>query len=365
MEEHNKTESFACTNCGADLEYKPGTQYLSCKYCGTENEIPQTTGEIEELDFNAYLTTKAKDEEKITENFVKCNNCGATSTLDANIISSNCPYCATPLIIDDTKDESILKPKSLLPFKLNKDEAKNEFKKWISKLWFTPTKLNKATLNFDHFKGVYVPYWTYDTDTFSEYVGQRGDYYYETESYTTTNEDGESETRTEQVRKVRWTYVNGSVSTSFDDILIVATKSLPEKYIYELEPWDLENLVSFDKKYLSGYVSEKYQVELKEGFEIAKNIADNEIKDLVQNDIGGDEQRIGSIDTQYNNITFKHLLLPVYVSAYRYKDKLFQFVINARTGEVQGQRPYSWAKITLTIVAILAVIGTIIFFAQQ
>ena len=102
-----------------------------------------------------------------------------------------------------------------------------------------------------------------------------------------------------------------------------------------------------------------------EGFEIAKGIADPEIRDLIRRDIGGDEQRIISINTQYNDITFKHLLLPVFVSAYKYKDKLYQFLVNGRTGEVQGQRPYSWIKIAGLVVLVAAVVGSIIYFANR
>lgn len=363
-EEHKQVESFACTNCGADLKYKPGTLHLNCEYCGTANEIPQIDAVIEELDFEKYLAEKWDDEVKLSEIYIKCNTCGASSTFEPNITSAKCPYCTSPLVLDQAKEEKVIQPKSLLPFKLDKNGAKNQFKKWVKKLWFAPNNLKKATLNFDQFKGIYIPYWTFDTDTNSQYIGQRGDYYYVTQSYTTT-ENGKTVTKTRQVRKTRWRMVSGQVHRFFDDILTVATKSLPEKYIYKLEPWDLENLVPFDKSYLSGFISEKYQIELAEGFEIAKNIAETEIRQLVRMDIGGDEQRITTLNTQYNDITFKHLLLPVYVSAYKFKNKVYQFLVNGRTGEVQGQRPYSWIKITLAVIAALIVIAVIVFFANQ
>ncbi|TRX70419.1 hypothetical protein [Carboxylicivirga sp. M1479] len=352
--------TFACVSCGADLKYKPGTQHLNCEYCGAENEIPQVEEEIEELDFHTFLKQKSESETSIEANFVKCDSCGASSTLEEDVTATNCAYCAAPLVIEHAQNESVIQPKSLLPFKLNKDEAKDEFKTWLKKLWFAPNDLRKAVLNFDHFKGVYIPYWTYDTDTFSNYVGQRGDYYYVTETYTTT-ENGKSVTKTRQVRKTRWSHASGRVHKFFNDILTVATRSLPQKYIYKLEPWDLENLVPFDRSYISGFIAEKYQIGLEEGFGIAKDIADPKIRELVRRDIGGDEQRIISLNTSYRDITFKHLLLPVFVCAYLFKGKLYQFLVNGRTGEVQGQRPYSWIKVTLAVVAVLLLIAAIIF----
>jgi DNA-directed RNA polymerase subunit RPC12/RpoP len=352
--------TFACSSCGADLKYKPGTHKLTCEYCGAENEIPQIEAELEELDFHTYLEQSSEKEETFTEKFVKCQNCGASSTLEPNVTSANCPYCSSPLIVEQAQDEHVILPKSLLPFKLEKQQAKGGFKKWVNKLWFAPNDLKKASLSFDHFKGIYIPYWTYDTDTYSNYMGQRGVHYYVTESYTTT-ENGKSVTKTRQVRKTRWHHVSGRVHQFFDDILTVATRSLPQKYIYKLEPWDLENLVPFDKSYLSGFITEKYQIDLAEGFDIAKTIAEPEIRQSVRRDIGGDEQRIISLNTSYKDITFKHLLLPVFVCAYLFKGKLYQFLVNGRTGEVQGERPYSWIKIVLAVMVALIVIGAIIY----
>ncbi|WP_372808881.1 hypothetical protein [Pontiella sp.] len=364
MESPEAAVSFACTSCGAELTYQPGTTTLACQYCGAENEIPEIDESVEELDFLAYLTEAATKEEELVGHFVKCDSCGASCTLEPNITASDCPYCSTPLVMEHAHDETVIKPKSLLPFKLSQDQALAEFKEWVGKRWFAPNDLKKASLNFDHFKGVYIPYWTFDTDTYSSYTGQRGDHYYETQHYTTT-ENGKSVTKTRQVRKTRWRFVRGHVSKAFDDILIVASESLPKKCIEKLEPWDLDNLVPFEKSYLSGFISERYQIELGDGFERAKDIADAEIRRLVRRDIGGDEQRISRVNTRHDDITFKHLLLPVFVCAYRFKDQLYRFLVNGRTGEVQGERPWSWIKITGLVLGLLAVVGIVALIATR
>ncbi|AUP81570.1 hypothetical protein C1H87_08220 [Flavivirga eckloniae] len=355
--------TFPCTDCGADLKYKPGTEHLNCEYCGANNDIPQIEGDIEELDYYEFLAKKSESEETFVESFVKCGNCGASSTLEPNVTSSHCPYCSTPLVLEQAHDEKMIQPKSILPFKLDKNAAKDELEKWIKDLWFAPNDLKKASLNFDFFKGIYIPYWTYDTETDTNYIGQRGEYYYVTETYTETV-DGKSVTKTRQVRKTRWHPAAGNVQKFFDDLLIVATKSIPEKYAFNLEPWDLENLVPFNKNYLSGFVTEKYQIELDEGFQMAKEVADPEIRRLIERHIGGDEQRIISMNVNYTDITFKHLLLPVFVSSYKFKDKLYKFLVNGRTGEVQGERPYSTIKIALAVIAGLIIIGLAIYIYQ-
>jgi LSD1 subclass zinc finger protein len=352
-------EKFNCTSCGAELNYNPGTTYLTCQYCNASNEIPVSNETIEELDFQTYVHGVIKKEDQTTETYVKCGSCGASETIDPQLTAANCVYCGTSLVLESASDEEIIQPNSLLPFKLNKNEGREAFKKWINSFWFAPNKLKKASLNFEHFKGVYVPYWTFDTQTYSLYTGQQGTHYYVSETYT---DNGQTKSR--QVRKTSWSMVSGNVSVNFDDILVVATQSLSPEHIQKLEPWDLPNLVPYDKSYVSGFISEKYQVDLATGFSKAKDYADRDIRVAVNRDIGGDEQRILSLQTRHDNVTFKHILLPVYVSAYRYKNKLYQFLVNARTGEVQGERPWSWIKIAGAILLVIVLIGAIILAMQ-
>lgn len=356
--------SFACTSCGANLTYKPGTKNLHCDHCGAENEIPDLGEPVNENDFYAFINNQAATSTMLTVSTVSCDKCGATTTVDPNIKSSACPYCTAPLVVQNHHTDSIIQPKGILPFKLTKDDARSRFRKWLGSLWFAPNDLKKAGTDTDRFNGIYIPYWTFDSDTRSAYMGQRGTYYYTTEHYTTT-ENGRSVTKTRQVRHVRWVTVSGHINHFFDDVLVIASNSLPLKYAEKLEPWDLENVQSFNESYLGGFITEKYQVELRQGFDKAKAKMDEQIRQMVRRDIGGDEQRILNVNTNHSGITFKHLLLPVYLSAYKYKGKVFQFLVNGRTGEVQGQRPYSAWKIALAVIAALIVIGVIIYFATK
>jgi len=151
----------------------------------------------------------------------------------------------------------------------------------------------------------------------------------------------------------------------FNDVLVLASHSLPKGYAEELEPWDLQNLVPYQDEYLSGFQAESYQLDLPQGFEVAKTIMADYIAVLIRQDIGGDHQRISSMDTRYAGVTFKHTLLPVWISAYRFHDRTFRFLVNARTGEVQGERPYSWVKITLLVLSILVVMAIVFLATSQ
>jgi hypothetical protein len=132
-----------------------------------------------------------------------------------------------------------------------------------------------------------------------------------------------------------------------------------------LEPWDLENLVPYNEDYLKGFSSEYYQVALNQGFDDAKQKMDNVIYQDIAFDIGGDQQRIDQFNTTHNNTTYKHCLLPVWSAAFRYRNKSYRFVINGRTGQVQGERPYSYWKIAFAVCAGLVIAAIALVVVQN
>ncbi|HIP60670.1 MAG TPA: hypothetical protein EYH01_09610 [Campylobacterales bacterium] len=167
------------------------------------------------------------------------------------------------------------------------------------------------------------------------------------------------------VARVEWTPVRGVVERDFDDVLIGATRTIPRKLIDSLEPWDLHNLENFDDKYLSGFESEVYQVALDDGFEYAKDYMSYAIREAVRRKIGGDKQQITDLKIYHDKSSFKYILLPIWTAHFRHNKKDFRFAINARSGQIRGERPYSKTKIFLAIVLGIAVLGTFFLAAEM
>lgn len=355
-------KTFSCKDCGGDLQFNPGTDVIECPYCGVENKIAIEKKEIEELDFASFLEKAEQEEQKEEIIAVRCNSCGAQISLGKNITASECPFCASK-IVAQSKSIKEIKPKSLLPFKIGKKQAAESFKIWLKKIWFAPNKV-KNFARIHGFNGIYTPYWTYDFNTTTSYIGQRGKYYYVDVEYTTP-ENGKTVKKTRKERRTRWYPANGTVNNTFDDVLVIGSNTLPKKYAERLEPWDLKSLTPYNAEYLSGFRVESYSIGLKDGFREAQRKADPVIVDTIKRDIGGDEQRINSKNVFYRGISFKHILLPIWVSAYRYKDKVYRFLVNARTGEVQGERPWSWVKIAFASVVAALIVGIILYFILQ
>ncbi|MGH7133488.1 MAG: hypothetical protein ACREJO_16280 [Phycisphaerales bacterium] len=353
-----KARQFPCAQCGAKLEYAPGTEVLKCPYCTHENVIPKGTLIVEEQDYHQTLSklkNNALEHEPMT---VKCSRCAAEVSKPANVSAFRCPFCGSDIVATEQCHKQV-KPGALLPFKVTRQQADGAFRTWLVSLWFAPSGLKKQGKLDAAISGVYLPYWTYDCRTITRYTGDRGDYYYVPVTVTVMV-NGKPTMQTQMQQRVRWTPCSGVVDNAFDDLLVPASRSLPSDKAKILEPWDLPALVVYDDAYLSGFAAESYQVELPAGFETAKGLMAPEIEATIRGDIGGDVQRIGGVNVQYLDITYKHLLLPVWISSFRYLNKVYQFFVNARTGEVTGERPWSAWKITGLVVACLIAVGIIV-----
>ncbi|WP_044008343.1 TFIIB-type zinc finger domain-containing protein [Leisingera methylohalidivorans] len=353
---------FPCPNCGADYRFDPDAGALICDHCGQREDVrggPWAGSALQEQDFRAALAEQLPDAEMEVTRVSACPNCAAQVEFDPDTHARECPFCATP-VVTGTGSNRHIKPKGVLPFAMTERAAHKAMTDWLGGLWFAPGGLREYARKGRRMQGIYVPYWTYDAQTRSRYSGQRGTVYYVTETY---RQDGK--TRTRQVPKVRWTAVSGRVQRFFDDVLVLASKGLPKRYTEALEPWDLSQLEPYQPQYLAGFRAEAYTVDLETGFAEAGQRMDRAIERDVRFDIGGDRQRIGGIDTQVSDVTFKHILLPVWLAAYKYRGKTYRFVINGQSGRVQGERPYSAVKIAAAALAAAIVIAAIAYFAGQ
>jgi len=358
---------WPCDNCGADLRFAPGQTELVCDHCGNRQPIPRAMREQTERAMGEHdlarglrddLAPGAMEEPQTTP----CLNCGALVEFSGAKHASQCPFCATPVVIGTGTNRQI-KPQALIPFQLDERTARASMATWLGRLWFAPNGLVEYARKGRALSGLYVPYWTFDAATRSAYSGQRGTYYYET-CMVTVEVNGKRQQRQEQVRKTRWQSVSGRVARAFDDVLVMASQSLPRGYTEGLAPWDLGALQPYRPDFLAGFLAEGYTVSLSDGNALAQQIMAQTIRGDVARDIGGDAQQITAINTDYRAETFKHILLPVWMAAYKYNGKTFRFVVNGQSGKVQGERPYSAWKITFAVIAAALILGTIAYLSQ-
>ncbi len=348
---------FPCEVCGADLRYNPANGALTCDHCGHHEAIlaPARNWELAEMDLQAALSGQLGEINYETHRVTNCQNCGASIEFTNEDHAKECAYCASPIVID-TGESRTLKPRGVVPFSLTEKQASETLGKWLGKRWFAPSGLAKYARKGRKMNAVYMPFWTYDAQTQTDYVGRRGDVYHETVGH------GKNRRR---VARIRWRGARGRVSRFFDDVLVLGSKALPRTYTEGIKPWDLSALEPYNVEFLAGYRAEAYSVSLEEGWSEAQSIMKNVITRDVKFDIGGDRQQIQDMQTRMGDLSFKHILLPIYTLAYKFRGQTYRCVINGQTGRVTGERPYSKWKIFFAVMGVILLAMIFAFIAQN
>jgi len=353
-----EVRKFPCKQCGAGLTFEPGQAALACPYCGHTEAIPVTEQQIREYSLeDAFLRLPRTEGWGMERRALHCENCGATTTFQPGQVAGLCAFCGSGKVVEAESAVNLIRPESLIPFCVKRDEAVQLFRKWISGLWFRPNNLKHAG-QLAKISGVYLPFWTFDAFVSSHWTADAGYHYYETEHYTEQDSEGNTVQKTRQVQKTRWVPASGARQDTFDDELVCASTGLPSNLIQDVCPFDLNRLAPYDAGYLAGFVAEEYQVDLQEGWGSAKQRMEGEVEGRCARDVPGDTHRNLRVNSAFSQMTYKHLLLPVWVAAYLYNNQTYRFLVNGQTGETSGEAPLSWWKISgvVLLVALLALL---------
>lgn len=347
---------FTCSNCGAQTYYAPGTSVLKCSACGAEQRIEDDGRTIVEHSYDEWASLPPKPVATIGKQVLQCQNCGATTETD--MLADRCQFCSGVLIALSSPPGLIV-PEATVPFQVERNAANEAFTKWVRSRPFAPNALKKVG-STESIKGTYVPHWTYDAQTFTEYDGQRGEHYWVTVTHTVSDGQGGTRQETTQEMRTRWWPASGSVARDFDDVVVLASHALPAKRLEQAGPWDLARAVAHRPEFLAGYSALRYDVDPDAGRADAQQQMESVIEGDCRADIGGDEQRVGRMDVRYSAVMFKLVLLPLWIASYLHAGKTFQVLVNANTGEVVGDRPISKVKVTLAVLAALIVIAVVV-----
>ncbi|MBN2506567.1 MAG: zinc ribbon domain-containing protein [Verrucomicrobia bacterium] len=361
MAEATAQKKYSCPACGAEAQWNPAKQALVCPFCGTTSPAQvelSATGEeiIKEHDLAAALraipdSARGWQARKIS---VKCQSCQAISVFDPERVGQRCDFCGSSALVPYGEIKEAFRPESLLPMKISESEIRESIRRWYGSRWFAPNKLKRAALT-DTVRGLYIPYWTFDAQVHADWTAEAGYYYYETQSYRDAN--GRRASR--QVRRVRWEPAAGSVDHFFDDELVRASRGVHPDLLAKVEPFPTEQLTPYKAGYLSGWVVERYQIDLVAAAQHARTAMDQKVHSLCAQSVPGDTHRNLDVSADYSGQTFKHILVPVWLLSYHYGRRAFQVVINGFTGAMAGQYPKSWVKILLAVLAALGAAGLV------
>jgi DNA-directed RNA polymerase subunit RPC12/RpoP len=350
---------FPCPGCNSQLYFNPQQQQLVCEHCGTKVAIDKSTNQIRENNLKQQLS--GADTAVTVEQLVyNCNRCGSESVFTTETPTFVCSFCNYEAVNPVAYKTRIIQPSGMIPFIIDQPKSLSIFKTWLGKGWLAPNDLQEFARH-DALHGIYLPFWTYDAQTNSEWSGYGGRYYYETEYYT--DSDGKRQSR--QVQRTEWIPRSGTFEHFFDDILIGGADELPQHEYESIFPYKLDELVNFDARYLSGWKADVYDIAVHDGYEKAEAIMKESIFNACADLCRIDTYKGLEVATSYSGQTYKHILLPIWLCSYLYKNKTYHFLINGQTGKIHGKKPVSAMKVALLVLAILAVIIAIVVIAQN
>lgn len=347
-----QTENVKCPGCGANMLFDADLQMLYCPHCGSKKELVgvQTA---KELDIMAGLSADAKWKAEETVVF-RCANCGAKVVLNKDETAKMCPFCGTAHV-QKTEELAGLKPNAVLPFAFGKEKGLEFAKTWARKRFFAPRKF-KNNLNSDNINGVYVPCFTFDSNTSSVYRGRIG------ETHTRTVGSGKN-ARTETYTV--WHNISGTYDFDFDDVIIAAGDKCGQKELDKLSPFDTNAGREYKEQYLLGYMAYHYDHELSDCWDSAKRKMDVRIRRGILSQYTYDKIDYLNVSTTHDKVTYKYVMAPVYVGNFTFKQKLYNFFVNGSTGKTYGKYPKSGLRIGGLIAMGMAILAVLIYFFLQ
>lgn len=344
-----ESNNYSCPSCDAPLIFDPSKSMLHCNYCGLDVSIDGKTSNVEyDFDEDKDVDEKWDAETKV----VKCESCGANNVIPSGEISVTCPFCGSNHVVE-TNELVGIKPHRIIPFKISEEIIKQSFCKWIKGKFFVPGKVKKQIPETKIY-GVYVPAWTFDCETYSIYDGKLG------KRYTRTVGSGKNR-RT--VTEIRYFRIRGSKKIFFDDLIISAGKNISSAEIANISPFKTNDSFEYDMKYLAGFSSEHYTLKLKTGWDSAKFKINDNIRSTILHSYNYDVVSYLNVNTTYNSIKYKYVLLPVWIGNYVYHKKIYRFIANGESGRMYGKTPISALKVTLVVLLVIALVVAFMLFA--
>lgn len=345
------TVSEKCDGCGANMVFDPDLQKLYCPHCGSV-KVLEENGTARELNLSGGLLRDNLYEEADEAVVFRCANCGASVVVSDGKAATVCPFCGTAHV-QKTDDLPGLKPNGLIPFSFGVQKAIEYSKAWARKRLFAPKKFKK-NLNSENVNGVYTPCFTFDSYTTSVYNGKIG--------ITHTRTVGSGKNRRTETW-VEWKYISGTYVFNFDDLLVTAGSKFNQEKLDKISPYDTNASKNYEKKYMLGFMAYKYDEELESCWGFAKGRMDGIIKRGILSQYVYDKLSYLNVSTQHTNVTYKYVMLPVYVGNYNYNKKLYNFYVNGNSGKVWGKTPKSPLKVALAVLfGIAAVCGIVALF---
>ena len=335
----NAAQTFTCPQCGGRLRFDPHNQDLRCDNCGFKRGVESTPAPGPEMVVDFSLPTRQGQTWAVAERLFTCQQCGGHTVLSPGQTSNTCPFCGSAALVAAADDADLIAPHALIPMKQTAVEIAERVLTWLGRDFFAPDDLAKLARN-NRLYPVYVPFWRFSLTATLIWRAQ-----------------------TSSGRDKRWKWEDGETTFFFDDFLQPGARALPSNVLSAIGPFDLKGLVRFQPEFLAGWPAGSYDVPLAQAsLDTRTAVVRDASKQLWSKALPGAHiATLQVLRPEYSSQTFQLVLLPVWVGAYKYRDKIYRVLVNGQTGKVAGDRPADRLKVVLLIALIAAVLVPLAF----
>ncbi|MBU0493693.1 MAG: TFIIB-type zinc ribbon-containing protein [Chloroflexi bacterium] len=345
-----EARTFKCPQCGGTTAFDPTAASVVCPYCGTSQALAaDVVGRAaEEREFTLAALDQASRERGWGQERreLHCESCGADLSLAVDDLSTICPFCGSNRVVARVADPDTLRPRFLVPFTVAERDCPRLAREWLGRGWMHPGGLANAA-RAARFRGVYLPFWTFDATIQAQWRAEVG------HERTTRHYDHHSKTwRTR--RHIDWRWEEGHVTLAIDDWLGAGTTRVSLTLLPRLQPFDLQALVAYEPGFLAGWSAQAYDVPLPAAWDTARTAMREQARQACRGDIHSAHVRNFGMAADFADETWRYILLPVFIAAYRFQGQPYQVLINGQTGQVVGQKPVTWWKVGAVVAGLLA-----------
>jgi DNA-directed RNA polymerase subunit RPC12/RpoP len=358
VERQEEVVDFRCPQCGGETAYSIADGGLTCTYCGYHeaSEIEVVGHQAESFEFTVTTVEQSVNGWGVERTELQCQSCSSHISIPAGSLTTTCPFCGSNKVIQQRAPQDLLRPRFLVPFKIEESRCHALTREWLGSSWMVPKQL-RAVASIDSFAPMFLPYWTFGSTSNASWRAQVG----HTRSYTDSR--GNRRTRTE------WRWESGQVRRDFQDLLIRGTQRISSHLLERIGRFDLNDLAAYEARYLAGSHAQAYEVTLEDAWEKARQRMREATRQACRRQASTSQIRNFSMQLDFQEESWRYILLPVYINTYRYENEPYQLLINGQTGEIAGQRPVDWRKIGfaaagLILPGILAFLFLLLLFPE-
>jgi DNA-directed RNA polymerase subunit RPC12/RpoP len=340
VEKLDEVVDFLCPQCGGLTAYSVEDGGLTCAYCGY-HEVPP--GEVvgrgaESFEFTVDTVERSVNGWGTDRKELHCQTCGAQISIPPGSLSATCPFCASNKVIHHSAPQDVLRPRFLIPFKVDEDRCYQITREWLGSSWMAPKELRSVAVG--SFTPMYLPYWTFGSTSDASWRAEVG----HTKSYT----DRKGRRR----RRTVWRWESGRVRRNFRNVLVRGTERVSNHLLNQVGDFDLSDLTSYDAQYLAGIHAQAYEVTLEDAWQKARSRMREATRKACRKQASSGKIRNFSMQLDFQDEKWRYILLPVHINTYHYGNEPFQLLINGQSGEIAGQRPADWRKVGLVAAAL-------------